>query len=215
MVERLREDLFQAGLDPHAAGARLLERSLPECPIEALAHGFQVDPECGERLRIDRGRRRADTRAPDLLIDRVGWHAKQVECVCHRTRPVAGHGEQHVLAADVVIAAASGLPSPHPEVAVQVAHRRRLPPLTKQPHRRLPRVRRSPLPYFWWTACLETPSSSAIRCQLHPSSRARRTCSASTASSRARNDAAPRSPISGSSLAVCVTTSLASSTASR
>ena len=71
----------------------------------------------------------------------------------------------------------------------------------EQPHRSLRRGRRSPLPNFWCTACFETPSGAAICCQLQPSSRARRTCSSSTASTRARSDATARSPTSGSSLA--------------
>jgi hypothetical protein len=77
----------------------------------------------------------------------------------------------------------------------------------RHPHRGLLRGCRSPLPYSWCTACLLTPSTSAICCQLQPSSRARRTCSSSTASSSVRSDAAARSPTAGSLLAVCATTS--------
>ena len=80
----------------------------------------------------------------------------------------------------------------------------------EQAHRGLRRGRRSPLPYFWCTACFETPSSSAICCQLQPSSRARHTCNSSTASRSARNEATPRNPTSGSSLAVCATISAGS-----
>src|SRR6266542_6762841 len=65
---------------------------------------------------------------------------------------------------------------------------RRGPLPTEQPHLNLLRLLRLPVPYFWCTACLYTPSSAAICCQLQPSSRARRTCSSSTDSSSARSD---------------------------
>ncbi len=61
------EDLFQARLDAHAAGARVLERPFAERLLDPVAHRVQVDPERRERLRVDPGRRRTARPAPDLL----------------------------------------------------------------------------------------------------------------------------------------------------
>src|SRR5690606_8501204 len=66
------------------------------------------------------------------------------------------------------------------------------------------------LPCFLCTACLVTPSSSAISCQDQPCTLALRTWTASRRSSSLRNVATARSPTRGSSLPAAVAKSVAS-----
>src|SRR5690606_2956665 len=66
------------------------------------------------------------------------------------------------------------------------------------------------LPCFLCTACLVTPSSSAISCQDQPCTLALRTWTASRRSSSLRNAATARSPTRGSSLPAAVAKSVAS-----
>ena len=68
----------------------------------------------------------------------------------------------------------------------------------------------SPSPYFLCTACLLTPSWSAICCHDQPSARAFSTCSRSSDSSRARSEATARSPVAGSALDAAPASSVAS-----
>src|SRR5688572_2198402 len=76
-------------------------------------------------------------------------------------------------------------------------------------HRSLRASSLRPPPCFLWTACLLTPSASAICCQDHPRVRALSTCSASSDSSSARSDATAASPTAGSLLAVASARSVA------
>src|SRR5207253_2955411 len=73
---------------------------------------------------------------------------------------------------------------------------RRVCRLREEPHQRRPFA-----VYFLWTACLETPSSSAISRHECPLRRAFSTWIRSRRSSSERRAATARSPTSGSSLA--------------
>ena len=94
--------------------------------------------------------------------------------------------EQHVLRADVV--GADGL-----RVGVGVGDG--LAGVTGEPFEHQGNL----FPYFLWTACRVTPSTSAMCCHGQPSRRARSTCNASSRSARTRNARTARSPSAGSS----------------
>src|SRR5918994_5254651 len=208
VVDRVCERHLQPWTDAEAGGSSL-ERTRPEGLLQALAHGLEVDPQGGERFWVDLRLGGAQP-AREPLFDRVGADAELPQHCGGAAVRVADQDEQHVLGADVAMPEPARLLGASREVRLRGSGclgTRAGTAAWEQPHRSLRRLRRSPVPYFWCTARLETPSSAAICCQLQPSSRARRTCSSSTASRSARSEATPRRPISGSSLAVCATTS--------
>src|SRR5262249_36877883 len=81
-------------------------------------------------------------------------------------------------------------------------------------HRSRPARAPARLPCFWWTACLLTPSASAMSCHDQPSRRALTTWSASSRSSRRRRASTARSPTLGSVLLAAAASSCASFIAS-
>ena len=170
----------RTGAERASTRRRTSSRSMP---IAASAAASRPSPARRARRAARRGRARARPARPPPCRGR-------------------GQREQQVLGADRLRAQLAGLlVRQHDHLAGLLREA-----LEHQPRR--PRIRREPC--FLCTACLLTPSTSAICCQLQPRSRALRTCRASSDSSSRRSEATAASPTAGSRLAVASASSVAS-----
>src|SRR5437868_682554 len=173
---------------------RLRER---DADLGEVACGLEIDSQRRQRLRVDPRVRTTTVFQPagKLSLDRVGGYADARKQPHGRAVGVADEDAEDVFGTGVVVAEPPRLLRGREQVPLgrpDRLHPRWTPGTLEQSHRVLRRRPASRVPYFWCTACLDTPSSSAICCQLQPSSRACRTCNSSTASSRVRNEATPR-----------------------
>src|SRR5947209_6544808 len=186
-VERIGERHLQPSADAYAAGACALERARPECLLHAVAYRLEIDSQHRQRLRVDPRVRTTTVFQPagKLSLDRVGGYADARKQPHGRAVGVADEDAEDVFGTGVVVAEPPRLLRGREQVPLgrpDRLHPRWTPGTLEQSHRVLRRRPASRVPYFWCTACLDTPSSSAICCQLQPSSRACRTCNSSTAS---------------------------------
>src|SRR5205814_2168070 len=137
--------------------------------FHAVAYRLEVDSQRRQRLRVD-PRVRSTTffqPAGKLSFDCVVGCADAVEQPRGRAVGVADEDVENVFGTDVVVAKPPRLLRASEQVPL--GRPDRLHPwctaaALEQSHRLLRRRRASRVPYFWCTACLDTPSSSAICC---------------------------------------------------
>ena len=134
-----------------------IERSLAEYGIGALTYRVEVDADRGESVGIQTTRPQLTSQGVRQLL---GLHADGQQ-VLRGGGAGLDQGEQQMSRVDGARACLPGR-------LLRVLHH--VPRLAGEPleHQIL-------LPYFLWTACLVTPSASAISCQDQPSARARST----------------------------------------